>query len=585
MAILEATGAVRNIDAFLEQDQRKGLLRFTTAGSVDDGKSTLIGRLLFDSRGVYEDQLAAVRNSTLNRSSGPIDFSLLTDGLRAEREQGITIDVAYRYFATPKRKFIIADTPGHEQYTRNMATGASTAGLAIVLVDARNGVLPQSRRHAFIAALLGIPQIVVAVNKMDLVDFSAEVFARIREEFDAHLKRLGIAAAYFIPVSALEGDNVIVRSPRTPWYEGESLLKHLESVPLDHGATERPVRFPVQYVIRPDLDFRGYAGQIVSGTVRPGDPVMVLPSGRTSRVKSIVSWEGDLEEAFAPMPATVCLEDELDISRGDMLVHPGKMPHVSRHFEALVVWMSAEPLKVGQPYLIKHTTQQIAATVTSLLHRVDVNSLAEAPADRLELNEIGRVAVEAARPLFFDAYAANRATGSFILIDPIGNGTVAAGMIQEPRREPDADRAARAALLDLEFQASRLTSAERYARAGHRPATIWLTARQELAYLLERRLFQRGTQVHVIAGEVESPILPELAALLTAVGLISIFSGPTLDADECERARERVGADRFFHFAPDNLAASDEAAAEQILAALEDREVLPRTRFTEQEGI
>jgi sulfate adenylyltransferase large subunit len=585
MAILEATSPVPNIDAFLEQDQRKGLLRFTTAGSVDDGKSTLIGRLLFDSRGVYEDQLSAVRNSTLNRSSGPIDFSLLTDGLRAEREQGITIDVAYRYFATPKRKFIIADTPGHEQYTRNMATGASTADLAIVLVDARNGVLPQSRRHAFIAALLGIPHIVVAVNKMDLVDFSAEVFGRIREEFDAHLKRLGIPGAYFIPVSALDGDNVITRSPRTPWYEGESLLEHLESVPLDSGTTDGPVRFPVQYVIRPDLDFRGYAGQLVSGTVRPGDPVMVLPSGRTSRVKSIVSWEGDLAEAFAPMPATLCLEDQLDVSRGDMLVHPGRVPHVSRHFEALVVWMSAEPLKVGQPYLVKHTTQQIAATITSLLHRVDVNTLAQAPADRLELNEIGRIAVETARPLFFDAYASNRATGSFIVIDPIGNGTVAAGMIQEPRREPAADRAARAALLELEFQASRLTQAERYARAGHRPATIWLTARQDLAYLLERRLFQRGCQVHVIAEEVESRILPEIASLLGAVGLIAIFSGSNLDAAECERARERVGSERFFHFDPENLATSDEGAAEQILAALEDRDVLPRSRFTEQEGI
>jgi len=585
MALMEATGAVPNIDAFLEQDQRKGLLRFTTAGSVDDGKSTLIGRLLFDSRGVYEDQLSAVRNSTLNRSSGPIDFSLLTDGLRAEREQGITIDVAYRYFATPKRKFIIADTPGHEQYTRNMATGASTADLAIVLVDARNGVLPQSRRHAYIAALLGIPQIVVAVNKMDLMDFSAEVFTRIREEFDAHLKRLGIPQAYFIPVSALEGDNVIVRSPRTPWYEGESLLEHLESVPLDHGATERPVRFPVQYVIRPDLDFRGYAGQLVSGIVRPGDPVMVLPSGRTSRVKSIVSWEGDLPEAFAPMPATVCLDDELDVSRGDMLVHPARMPHVSRHFEALIVWMSEQPLKLDQPYLIKHTTQQLTATITSLLHRVDVNTLDEAPADRLELNEIGRVAIETARPLFFDAYTSNRATGSFIVIDPIGNGTVAAGMIQEPRREPGADRAARAALLELEFQASRLTPAERYARAGHRPATIWLTARQDLAYLLERRLFQRGCQVHVIAEEVESRILPEIASLLSAVGLITIFSGSNLDAAECERARARVGSERFFHFDPENLATSDERAAEQILAVLEDRDVLPRTRFTEQEGI
>jgi sulfate adenylyltransferase large subunit len=585
MSLTEAPTPVQNIDAFLEQDQRKGLLRFTTAGSVDDGKSTLIGRLLFDSRGVYEDQLAAVRDSTLNRSSGPIDFSLLTDGLRAEREQGITIDVAYRYFATPKRKFIIADTPGHEQYTRNMATGASTADLAIVLVDARNGVLPQSRRHAFIAALLGIPQIVVAVNKMDLVDFSAEVFARIRDEFDAHLKRLGIPSAYFIPVSALEGDNVIVRSPKTPWYQGESLLERLESVPLDDGSTERPVRFPVQYVIRPDLDFRGYAGQLVSGIVRPGDPVMVLPSGRTSRVKSIVSWEGDLPEVFAPMPATVCLDDELDVSRGDMLVHPARMPHVSRHFEALIVWMSEQPLKLDQPYLIKHTTQQLTATITSLLHRVDVNTLDEAPADRLELNEIGRVAIETARPLFFDAYTSNRATGSFIVIDPIGNGTVAAGMIQEPRREPGADRAARAALLELEFQASRLTPAERYARAGHRPATIWLTARQDLAYLLERRLFQRGCQVHVIAEEVESRILPEIASLLSAVGLITIFSGSNLDAAECERARARVGSERFFHFDPENLATSDERAAEQILAVLEDRDVLPRTRFTEQEGI
>ena len=573
------------IDEFLEQDQRKGLLRFTTAGSVDDGKSTLIGRLLFDSRGVYEDQLASVRDSTLNRSSGPIDFSLLTDGLRAEREQGITIDVAYRYFATPKRKFIIADTPGHEQYTRNMATGASTADVAIVLVDARNGVLPQSRRHAFIAALLGIPQIVVAVNKMDLMDFSADVFARIRDEFDAHLKRLGIPSAYFIPVSALEGDNVIVRSPRTPWYQGESLLERLESVPLDDGSTVRPVRFPVQYVIRPDLDFRGYAGQLVSGTVRPGDSVMVLPSGRTSRVKSIVSWEGDLPEAFAPMPATLALEDELDVSRGDMLVHPSSMPHVSRHFEAAIVWMSDQPLKLDQPYLIKHTTQQLTATITALLHRVDVNTLDEAPADRLELNEIGRVAIETARPLFFDAYASNRATGSFIVIDPISNGTVAAGMIQEPRHEPGADRAARAALLDLEFRASRLTAAERYARAGHRPATIWLTARQDLAYLLERRLFQRGCQVHVIAEEVESRILPEIAALLSAVGLITIFSGSNLDTAECERARERVGAERFFHFDPENLATSDDQAAEHILAVLEERDVLPRTRFTEQEGI
>jgi sulfate adenylyltransferase large subunit len=301
--------APADIESFLDLDREKELLRFTTAGSVDDGKSTLIGRLLHDSRGVYEDQLASIRNSPLNRSTGPLDFSLLTDGLKAEREQGITIDVAYRYFATPKRKFIIADTPGHEQYTRNMATGASTADLAIILIDARLGVLPQSRRHAFIAALLGIPRIVVAVNKMDLVEFRQDVFERIREEFSSHLERLGISGACFIPLSALEGDNVIAPSARTPWYRGASLLEYLETVPLTQSSNGRPMRFPVQYVIRPNLNFRGYAGQVVSGSLRPGDPVMVLPSGRTSRVKSIVTWDGELAEAFAPMPATICLED------------------------------------------------------------------------------------------------------------------------------------------------------------------------------------------------------------------------------------------------------------------------------------
>ncbi len=585
MLLAEAPGGVQDIDAFLHHDQQKELLRFTTAGSVDDGKSTLIGRLLYDSRGVYEDQLAAVRKSTVNRSSGPIDFSLLTDGLRAEREQGITIDVAYRYFATPKRKFIIADTPGHEQYTRNMATGASSADLAIILVDARNGVMPQSRRHAFIAALLGIRQIVVAVNKMDLVAFRADVFERIHAEFDAHLKRLGIEGAYFIPISALDGDNVIARSSRTPWYRGASLLEHLENVPLDDSRSERPLRFPVQYVIRPDSDFRGYAGQVVSGTVQPGDRVMVLPSGRTSRVKSIVTWDGELAEAFAPMPATICLEDELDVSRGDMLVHSGRMPHVSRHFEAMLVWMGEHPLRIDQPYLIKHSTQQLAATITAVRHRVDVNTLDEVPADRLEMNDIGRVSVETARPLFYDAYTADRATGSFILIDPLGNGTFAAGMILAPRPEAGAGRGARAAFPEIEFSAGRVTPAERYARAGHNPATVWLTARQELAYLLERRLFERGCNVHVVAGEAGSRILSEIAGLFNALGLITIFSGSTLDDEECERARARVGSERFFHFEPHALAASDEQAAGQICGVLEDRGVLPRSQFSETEGI
>jgi sulfate adenylyltransferase large subunit len=505
--------------------------------------------------------------------------------LRAEREQGITIDVAYRYFATPKRKFIIADTPGHEQYTRNMATGASTADLAIVLIDARNGVLQQSRRHAFIATLLGIPRIVVAVNKMDLVEYSADVFERVREEFTRHLERLGTVDAQFIPLSALEGDNVISHSPRMPWYSGESLLEHLENVPLAKDAGDLPLRFPVQYVLRPDANFRGYAGQVVSGIIRPGDPVMVLPSGRTSRVKAIATWDGELAEAFAPMAASIQLEDELDVSRSDMLVHPDRLPHISRRFEATVVWMSQQPLEPGRPYLVKHTTQQVTAVVTALRYRVNVNTLDQERAERLELNEIGRVTIEATRPLFFDAYRANRATGAFILIDPISNATAAAGMIQEPIREPGADRAAQAALSELNFEAGRLTPAERYARAGHYPATIWLTARQDLTYLIERKLFKRGCLVHVIAEDTESHILPEVAALLNAAGLISIVSGSTLEAAERERARTRVGSERFFDFDPSALAPSDERAAEQILAVLEERGVLPHSRFDEGEGI
>src|SRR4051812_1227970 len=351
------------------------LLRFSTAGSVDDGKSTLIGRLLYDSKGVYEDQLASVAKASANGSGGLIDLALLTDGLRAEREQGITIDVAYRYFSTPKRKFIIADTPGHEQYTRNMATGASTASLAIILVDARNGVLPQSRRHAFIASLLGIANIVVAVNKMDLVDFRQDVFEAIRAEFSAFCAQLGLSKPHFIPVSALGGDNVVEPSPNMPWFTGGSLLSHLETVPVAADRNLADMRFPVQYVLRPNLDFRGYAGQVASGFVRPGDDVMVLPSRRTSRVKSIVTYDGELSKAFPPMSVTVLLEDEIDISRGDLLAPPGNLPHVDRHLEATVVWMNARPLEPKRSYLLKHTTQQVRATVTAIRHRVDINSL------------------------------------------------------------------------------------------------------------------------------------------------------------------------------------------------------------------
>ena len=415
------------------------LLRFTTAGSVDDGKSTLIGRLLYDSKGVYEDQLASVRKVTRNQTTGGLDLSLLTDGLRAEREQGITIDVAYRYFATSRRKFIIADTPGHEQYTRNMATGASTANLAIVLIDARHGVLPQSRRHTHIAALLAIPHIVVAVNKMDLVDFREDVFDAIRREFTAFAAQLEIRDVLFIPISALDGDNVVAPSARMPWYHGPSLLEHLETVPIAHDANLAQMRFPVQYVIRPDLHFRGYAGQVASGIVRPGDTVKVLPSGWTTRVKSIVTWDGELPQAFTPLSVTLCLEDELDISRGDMLVAAGpegfpegaRPPAVSNRLEATVVWMNQKPLQPERPYLVKHTTQQVRGRVREIRHRVDVDTLRHESAAELRLNEIGVVELETHRPLFFDPYRQNRATGSFILIDPVTNETMGAGMISK----------------------------------------------------------------------------------------------------------------------------------------------------------
>jgi sulfate adenylyltransferase large subunit len=404
------------------------LLRFSTAGSVDDGKSTLIGRLLYDSKGIYEDQLASAEKASANR--GGLDLSLLTDGLRAEREQGITIDVAYRYFATPRRKFIIADTPGHEQYTRNMATGASTADLAVVLVDARKGVLPQSRRHAYIAALLGIRQVVVAVNKMDLMEFREDVFAAIRAEFTEFAGALGLRDTHFIPISALEGDNVVTPSPRTPWYDGPPLLEYLETAPAAAARDGGELRYPVQYVIRPSLDFRGYAGQLAAGSVRPGDAVMVLPSRRTSRVKSVTTYDGDLAEAFPKMAVAITLEDELDVSRGDMLVAPQAPPQVSRNLEATVVWMHATPLAPGRHYLLKHTTHVVTAFVRAVDHKVDIDTLERVPARELGLNEIGVVQLETHRPLYFDPYTENRTTGGFILIDPLTNATVAAGMIR-----------------------------------------------------------------------------------------------------------------------------------------------------------
>jgi sulfate adenylyltransferase large subunit len=416
----------------------KPLLRISTAGSVDDGKSTLIGRLLYDSKSVWEDHLAEVSRSKVNRASRGPDLSLLTDGLRAEREQGITIDVAYRYFATPNRKFIVADTPGHEQYTRNMATGASTADVAIILIDARKGVLPQSRRHAFIAWLLGVRRLVFAVNKMDLVDFSLEVFEEIRQESALLLKRLEGATATFIPISALDGDNVVERSPRTPWYDGPALLEFLETVDIPPVSEDLPFRMPVQLSIRPHLDFRGYAGQIASGRVKPGDELVATPSGKRSRVRRIVSFDGDLPEAFAPMSITLELEDELDVGRGETIAAADNPPSRAARLDTWLVWMHEQKLETGKSYLLQQGPRVVPVRIEAVEHRWDVNQLEARAADELELNEIGVVTIEAAEPLAFDSYLENRATGGFVLVDPISNATMAAGMIRaaaQTRRE------------------------------------------------------------------------------------------------------------------------------------------------------
>jgi sulfate adenylyltransferase subunit 1 len=409
------------------------LLRFITAGSVDDGKSTLIGRLLHDSKSIFEDQLSAITHTSRRRGMGSVDLSLLTDGLQAEREQGITIDVAYRYFATPKRKFIIADTPGHEQYTRNMVTGASTANLAIILVDARKGVLTQSRRHAYLASLVGIPHLVVAVNKMDLVDYSREIFEGICKDFDAFAGGLKLRNIAYIPISALNGDMVVDRGDRLDWYEGLTLMDLLENVPIDHDINLEDFRFPVQLVCRPQTeelhDFRGYMGRIESGFISVGDAVKVLPSGLTSRVKEIVTYDGNLDDAVAPQSVTLTIEDHLDISRGDMLVKSAEVPAVAKEFEAMLCWLSEQGLDPQRKYLIKHTTRTVKALVSRIAYRVDVNTLKHEATDTLKMNDIGRVLIKVHQPLACDPYQRNHATGSFIVIDEVNNNTVAAGMV------------------------------------------------------------------------------------------------------------------------------------------------------------
>jgi sulfate adenylyltransferase large subunit len=524
------------IDRFLRRNEETELLRFSTAGSVDDGKSTLIGRLLVDSSGAYEDQIASARRAAASRPESGMDFALLTDGLRAEREQGITIDVAYRYFSTPRRKFIIADTPGHEQYTRNMATGASTANLAVILVDARKGVLTQTRRHAYIASLLGIPHVVIAVNKMDLVGYSEAVFEKIRDEFTGFAAQLPVSDLQFIPISAWLGDNVVEKSANMPWFEGPSLLHFLETVHIASDRNLTEMRFPVQYVVRPHLDFRGFAGQVASGIVRKGDAVMALPSGGVSRVRSIVTRDGELPLAFPPMSVTLCLEDEIDISRGDMLVHPQHAPNISRQVDARMVWMSAEALSLSRGYLVKQTTQQVPARVTAVRYRIDTDTLQKVPASELRMNEIGAVLLETSRPLFFDAYRRNHVTGSFILIDPVSNETVAAGMITgRHAQEP------------VEYSTGRITAEDRERRSGHRAVTVWVAGCEEAVWLLEAELFHRGCQVHVLPQQWNRQAVAELAQILNAAGLITLCAGSPLDAEEQELLRDRLGAGRFLY--------------------------------------
>lgn len=437
-----------DIKAFLDKDEQKDLLRFLTAGSVDDGKSTLIGRLLFDSKKIYEDQLDALERDSkrVGNAGNHIDYALLLDGLKAEREQGITIDVAYRYFSTNNRKFIIADTPGHEQYTRNMITGGSTANLAIILVDARTGVITQTRRHTFLVSLLGIKHVVLAVNKMDLVDFSEERFNEIVRAYMDFVTPLGIPDVTCIPLSALDGDNVVTKSARTPWYKGLSLLDFLETVPIDNDHNFSDFRFPVQYVLRPNLNFRGFSGKVASGVVRKGDEVVALPSGKRSHIKSIVTYDGELDYAFPPQSVTLTLEDEIDVSRGEMLVHPDNLPVVGRNFEAMLVWMDEEAMDANKSFFIKQTTNLSRTHIDSIKYKVDVNTMEHLSLDNgkltketlpLQLNQIARVVLTTAKELFFDAYQKNKATGSFILIDPISNNTSAVGMILGPVDDKD----------------------------------------------------------------------------------------------------------------------------------------------------
>ena len=563
-----------NIDKFLNQHEQKDLLRFLTCGSVDDGKSTLIGRLLYDSKLIFDDQLSTLRKDSEKNgtaSNGEIDYALLLDGLKAEREQGITIDVAYRYFSTPKRKFIIADTPGHEQYTRNMATGASTADLAIILVDARYGVVTQTRRHAFITSLLGIKHLVVAVNKMDLVGYDQDVFNGIREDFSNFIELLQFPDVEFIPLSALKGDNVVDKSLNTSWYAGPTLLEFLENVNISDDLNLNDFRFPVQYVIRPNLDFRGFAGSVYSGIVKVGDRIRALPSRKESTVKNIVTADGNLDEAFAHQAITIELEDEIDISSGDMIVHSHNMPKISSNFEAVLIWMNEEPLENGLTYLLRHAGRNVKTRIDTVVYNIDVNTLEKKHATTLKLNEIGRLALSTTKPLYFDAYSKNRNTGSFVLFHPVSNATVGAGMIIDGT---SFDASQTGLIKDFEerlkdhvarreffWETGLVDHRERTLRNRHKGKTIVVTGQnssavQELAKQLERHLFRLNMNSYYLGlSSIDSGLdaditqdipdrdeqirrIGELARILTGAGLIFITA--LADADDYDLHRLKL---------------------------------------------
>ena len=590
-----------DIDAYLKQHEQKELLRFITCGSVDDGKSTLIGRLLYDSKMIYEDTLAKIEKDSAvhGTTDGSFDPALLTDGLKAEREQGITIDVAYRYFSTAKRKFIIADTPGHVQYTRNMATGASTANLAIILIDARYGVMEQTKRHSFIASLLGIKHILVAVNKMDLVDFDQAVFDKIQQDYKDFASRLEPSDLHFVPISALDGDNLVDRSTRCSWYQGPTLMNLLEEgIYIGSDRNLQDFRFPVQYVVRPNLDFRGFAGTVASGIVRVGDEVMALPSRKTSKVKEIVTMDGNIEEAHAPLSVTLTLEDEIDVSRGDMIVKPGNVPKLEQKFDAMVVWMSEQAMTPGKQYLFKQTTKTIAGNISTLRYQVDVNTLRSSPAPTLELNQIGRCSVSLNEPIIFDRYERNRNTGAFIIIDRITNTTVGAGMILDRRTGEDRGDHWEGDLQSdsLKAELSTVTATERQARFGQSAVTLLLTGlpgagKTTTAYALERRLFDNGRAAAVIDGqnmrlgisrdlsfsdEDRSENLrraSEAARIINHSGLICILSLIAPNEDARQRSAQVIGEDKFIVV---HLDAPAEVCAKRNLSDEDGTEAAPK---------